>query len=217
MRSQFLKSFDVKLSPVLASAFCSPVYAFSPLASFSSLSVARLSALIALLSETNHAKDAPRAVLHSLKANARSIEISFIWRSPLGDHFVLKLCMVMPINWGRARCQTALLARSDLPGPLYVTLDDAIVYCLAARINQRTIFKYAESKIMIGKKAKILSDEHITRLLSFASTTRYPARNRVIVLLSLKAGLRAGEIAKLTWPMVLDPDGRIALVIELRD
>jgi integrase len=70
---------------------------------------------------------------------------------------------------------------------------------------------------MIGKKAKILSDEQGARLLSFTSTTRYPARNRVIVLLSLKAGLRAGEIAKLTWPMVLDPEGRVASVIELRD
>jgi integrase len=29
--------------------------------------------------------------------------------------------------------------------------------------------------------------------------------------------LRAGEIAKLTWPMVLDPAGDIAAVIEVRD
>jgi integrase len=51
----------------------------------------------------------------------------------------------------------------------------------------------------------------------FASTTRNSIRNRVLVLLSLKAGLRAGEIANLTWPMVLDPSGNIAAVIELRD
>ena len=31
------------------------------------------------------------------------------------------------------------------------------------------------------------------------------------------AGLRAGEIAKLTWPMVLDAQGRIASHIELHD
>jgi integrase len=37
------------------------------------------------------------------------------------------------------------------------------------------------------------------------------------VLLSLKAGLRAGEIAKLTWDMVLDPTGDVGDVIELRD
>jgi len=70
---------------------------------------------------------------------------------------------------------------------------------------------------MPGKQAKILSDGQIERLLSFVSTTRNPTRNLVLVLLSLKAGLRAGEIAKLTWPMVLDPEGGIAPVIELRD
>ena len=70
---------------------------------------------------------------------------------------------------------------------------------------------------MAGKQAKILSDDQVERLLSFVSTTRNPIRNRVLVLLSLKAGLRAGEIANLTWPMVLDPSGDIAAVIELRD
>ena len=70
---------------------------------------------------------------------------------------------------------------------------------------------------MAGKQAKILSDDQGERLLSFASTTRNPIRNRVLILLSLKAGLRAGEIANLTWPMVLDPSGDIAAVIELRD
>jgi integrase/recombinase XerD len=39
----------------------------------------------------------------------------------------------------------------------------------------------------------------------------------VIVLLAAKAGLRAGEIANLTWDMVLDPTGNISSVIELRD
>ena len=39
----------------------------------------------------------------------------------------------------------------------------------------------------------------------------------MIVLLSVKAGLRAGEIANLTWPMVLDPSGDIATYIELYD
>jgi integrase len=39
----------------------------------------------------------------------------------------------------------------------------------------------------------------------------------VIVLLAAKAGLRAGEIAKLTWDMALDPTGEVGSVIELRD
>ena len=70
---------------------------------------------------------------------------------------------------------------------------------------------------MAGKKAKILSDDQVERLLLFASTTRNPLRNRVLILLSLKAGLRAGEIANLTWPMVLDPGGEIGPVLELRN
>jgi integrase/recombinase XerD len=38
-----------------------------------------------------------------------------------------------------------------------------------------------------------------------------------MILLSAKAGLRAGEIAKLTWPMVVDAQSRIASHIELHD
>src|SRR5712675_3222928 len=70
---------------------------------------------------------------------------------------------------------------------------------------------------MPGKQAKILSTDHIDDLLFFADNSRSRLRNRLIVLLSLKAGLRAGEIAKLTWDMVVGPTGEIGLVIELRD
>jgi integrase len=71
--------------------------------------------------------------------------------------------------------------------------------------------------VMAGKQAKILSDQQTRSLLVFASTTRNARRNRLILLLSLKAGLRAGEIAKLTWDMVVGPTGEIGHVIELRD
>src|SRR5947199_10495579 len=70
---------------------------------------------------------------------------------------------------------------------------------------------------MPGKRAKILSIADVGDLLAFASCTRNPLRNRVIVLLSAKAGLRAGEIANLTWDMVLGPTGQISGIIELRD
>ena len=62
---------------------------------------------------------------------------------------------------------------------------------------------------MSGKHAKILSDHQLKCLLIFACNTRNPIRDKLIVLLSVKAGLRAGEIAKLTWDMVLDPTGEI--------
>lgn len=70
---------------------------------------------------------------------------------------------------------------------------------------------------MSGKQAKILSKAQEHALLKQAGRGRHPERDRVMVLLSIKAGLRAGEIAKLTWPMVLDPQGRIAERIELHD
>jgi integrase len=70
---------------------------------------------------------------------------------------------------------------------------------------------------MSGKQAKILAANHIDDLLLYAGTTRYSARDRVIVLLSVKAGLRAAEIANLTWDMVLDPEGNVCTSLELRD
>jgi integrase/recombinase XerD len=70
---------------------------------------------------------------------------------------------------------------------------------------------------MAGKQAKILSNTQVDDLLHYAAHTRWPVRNRLIVLLSVKAGLRAGEIANLAWDMVLDPTGDIGSVIELRN
>ena len=68
---------------------------------------------------------------------------------------------------------------------------------------------------MAGKQAKVLFDHHVQALLAYTQRSRYPVRNRVVVLLSVKAGLRAGEIANLTWPMVLDWE--IAPYIEVHD
>jgi integrase len=70
---------------------------------------------------------------------------------------------------------------------------------------------------MAGKQAKTLSTVHIDDLLFFAERSRHPLRNRLIVLLSVKAGLRAAEIAKLTWDMVLDPSGVVSITLELQD
>jgi integrase len=70
---------------------------------------------------------------------------------------------------------------------------------------------------MPGKQAKILSNSHADEMLFFADTTRHPLRNRVMILLSTKAGLRAAEIANLTWEMLLNPSHEIGSAIELRD
>lgn len=47
--------------------------------------------------------------------------------------------------------------------------------------------------------------------------TPYPTRDIALFLLSIKAGLRAGEIAAVTWPMVLTASGEIGHAIELHD
>src|SRR5258708_20722274 len=70
---------------------------------------------------------------------------------------------------------------------------------------------------MPGRRAKILSVADVGDLLAFASCTRHPLRNTVMVLLSAKAGLRAAEIANLTWDMVVDATGHISGLIELAD
>src|SRR5947208_4344680 len=79
------------------------------------------------------------------------------------------------------------------------------------------MFASCDCGLMAGKQAKVLSDQAVEDLLFFAETTRHPDRNRVIVLLSLKAGLRAAEIAKLTWDMIETAEGEIGTTIELLD
>ena len=70
---------------------------------------------------------------------------------------------------------------------------------------------------MQGKQAKIISDRELQRVLGQLRKGRYPKRDRVMVLLSVKAGLRASEIAGLTWAMALDARQRVAPILEVRD
>lgn len=70
---------------------------------------------------------------------------------------------------------------------------------------------------MAGKQAKLLTDSAVAGLLAEVAKSRYRGRDTVMILLSFKAGLRACEIANLTWPMVLDAQGQVGQVIELHD
>jgi integrase/recombinase XerD len=70
---------------------------------------------------------------------------------------------------------------------------------------------------MQGKQAKIVSPSQERAILGFLDTTRYPSRDRVMFLLSMKAGLRAKEIASLTWAMVTDATGRVGETIHLEN
>src|SRR2546422_10425131 len=69
--------------------------------------------------------------------------------------------------------------------------------------------------MMQGKQAKIVSPIQERALLGYLATTRYPARDQVMFLLSMKAGLRAKEMASLTWAMVTDAQGQVAEVMHV--
>jgi integrase len=69
----------------------------------------------------------------------------------------------------------------------------------------------------LGKQAKIITDKQVRAVLAELSIRRYPLRDRVMFMFSLKAGLRAKEIASVTWAMVTDAEGEIADVIALQN
>lgn len=70
---------------------------------------------------------------------------------------------------------------------------------------------------MAGKQAKLLSARDVAYVLDALGHHRHHLRDKVMFLLSLKAGLRAGEIAALTWAMVCDAQGDVSATIELQD
>ena len=70
---------------------------------------------------------------------------------------------------------------------------------------------------MQGKQAKVVSPTQERAIVGYLDTTRYPTRDRVIFLLSIKAGLRAKEIASLTWAMVTDAQGHVAEALQLQN
>lgn len=69
----------------------------------------------------------------------------------------------------------------------------------------------------LGKQAKTLTKVQIQVTLGALANTRYSARNRVILLLSVNAGLRAKEIAGLGWTMVTSADKQISRAIHLHN
>jgi integrase/recombinase XerC len=69
----------------------------------------------------------------------------------------------------------------------------------------------------LGKQAKIINDRQVRAVLAELDTRRYPLRDRVMFLLSMKAGMRAVEIASITWAMVTDAECEICDVISLEN
>jgi len=59
------------------------------------------------------------------------------------------------------------------------------------------------------KHAKVLDDKQFAKLLAKVSAGEHGLRDRVMMLLSYKAGLRAQEIAGLEWSAMTDADGDV--------
>lgn len=70
---------------------------------------------------------------------------------------------------------------------------------------------------MSGRQAKLLTPIALRQMLTYTRQSSFPERNTAIVLLSIRAGLRACEIAGLQWSMVLDAQGRISDTLEVRN
>lgn len=65
------------------------------------------------------------------------------------------------------------------------------------------------------KKAKMLSKKELSQVLDLVKNHRYPLRDKVMCLLSFKAGLRAVEISNIRWTMVTDASGNIGDYINI--
>lgn len=70
---------------------------------------------------------------------------------------------------------------------------------------------------MPGRQAKLISETMLRRALRRISRRETANRDRVMLLLSVRAGLRACEIAGLDWSMVLQPNGRVGRVLNIHD
>lgn len=58
-------------------------------------------------------------------------------------------------------------------------------------------------------QAKVLSDPELKRTLSVVAGMKHAKRNRLLVMLSFQAGMRAGEIAALNVGHVINEDGSV--------
>ncbi len=65
------------------------------------------------------------------------------------------------------------------------------------------------------RQARTITTRQFNQALETAEKLRHPFRNKVVLFLSFKAGLRAGEIAQLDWRMLLDANGKIGPTLNL--
>lgn len=69
----------------------------------------------------------------------------------------------------------------------------------------------------LGKQAKTLTKTQIDTVTAFLLSRRHGLRDQTVFFLSVRAGLRAKEIAKLRWSMIQGADGQVSDAIHLTD
>jgi integrase len=69
----------------------------------------------------------------------------------------------------------------------------------------------------LGKQAKILTDAQQQAVLAYLRGRRNGERDTIMFLLSVDAGLRAKEIASVTWEMITDAEGNLTDEIRLEN
>ena len=67
----------------------------------------------------------------------------------------------------------------------------------------------------LAKQSKVLNKQQIEFVSTYLRSKRNGLRNQTIFLLSVKSGLRAKEIAQLSWREVLNSDGELDTHINL--
>ena len=67
----------------------------------------------------------------------------------------------------------------------------------------------------LSRQSKVLSKNQIAAVCGYLRDRRNGLRNETVFLLSVKAGLRAKEIADLEWGMILTSDGAVGKEIHL--
>ena len=67
----------------------------------------------------------------------------------------------------------------------------------------------------LGKQAKVLTKPQVDAITAFLLARRYGLRDQTVFLLSVRAGLRAKEIANLKWSMIQTSEGEVGDAIHL--
>jgi integrase/recombinase XerD len=82
-------------------------------------------------------------------------------------------------------------------------------------INPIILSLISEGYMGLEKQAKILNRKQIELISAYLGSKRNGIRNETMFLLSVRAGLRAKEIANITWSMITDANGELGDFINL--